>query len=107
MEINTSIPLWGVIAFALPTVTAGLATLIRMWYKQQDQEKRITEHQTEIEKQENGLKEIRDLISKKNQQVFQEVKKLDGKFQQQGNSLIEIKTMLSLLMSNKIKHDDN
>lgn len=106
MTIDTSIPIWQVAIVILPATLGGVWALIRMWFRQKDHQEKIKIVQEHIIKLENGLKEINDNITKKNRGVYMEVKKLDSKFQEQRQTMTEIKTMVGLLINNQIKTKD-
>lgn len=103
MTIDTSIPIWQVAIVILPATLGGVWALIRMWFRQKDHQEKIEVVQNHIIKLENGLKDINENINRKNKGVYIEVKKLDAKFQEQRQSLTEIKTMVGLLINNQIK----
>lgn len=96
MTFDTTIPVWGILAIIIPLLLGAIGALIRMWFKQEN-------HSTQLTQLHEDQEEIRDLVIEKNEKTFSEIKKLESTIALQKESLIEIKTLLRLLIENKIK----
>lgn len=96
MTFDTTIPVWGILAIIIPLLLGAIGALIRMWFKQEN-------HSAQLNQLHEDQEEIRDLVIEKNEKTFSEIKKLESTIALQKESLIEIKTLLRLLIENKIK----
>lgn len=99
MTLSTEIPLWGIIALALTLIVPGIGILIKMWSNQR-------EHRTQIGDLKKDQQSMRDIIEEKNERTLAHLKQLEQNFMTQEKTLIEIKTLLNLLIHNRIRHED-
>ena len=88
------------ITYVSPIILAVSWAFIKLFFK-------VKELSNEIQEIKAENKSMKILISEKNDKVFQEVKKLEAKFISQNETLIQIKTMMELILSNKIKINEN
>lgn len=96
MEINYTIPLWGVIALSIPLTITAIGGAIKLWYRVKSQDERI-------KAQDERIDDLEEVVNDKHNKLYNEIKALDAKFSAQNDLLIEIKTILGLLTQNKIK----
>lgn len=96
MTFDTTIPVWGILAIIIPLLLGAIGALIRMWFKQQD-------HSVQLSTLHDDQENIRELVIEKNEKTYSEIKKLETAFSLQKESLIEIKTLLKLILDNKIR----
>lgn len=90
MSYDLTIPVWGIIAFAVPFCGAGLWVLVKMFFWQKSADKRIEEIETIIA-----------LWDSKHQKLERET---NEKFDKMLEKQIETQTMVRLLVDNKIKN---
>lgn len=63
------------------------------------------QHSIEIKELSEDQQDLRDLIEDRNEKTLAEIKKLEVAFALQKESLVEIKTLLKLIIDNRIRHD--
>lgn len=86
--------------FILPFILTGLFSLFKMW-------RDLQQHSRDIHELSEDQQEVRQLIEDKNEKTLAEIKKLEVAFTLQKESLVEIKTLLNLILHNRIRHEDN
>lgn len=99
MTFDTTIPAWGIATLIISIIVFSIGAIIRMWLKQRD-------HTAQLTQLHNDQEEIRDLVIEKNDQTLSKITTLEGVITLQKESLIRIETLLNLLLSNRIRHDD-
>jgi hypothetical protein len=99
MTFNPEIPLWGLITLAISILGPTVWAMFKLWTNQQEQKRQIK--LISIDQQ-----TMRILIEEKNEKTLAEIKKLELAFALQKESLVEIKTLLNLLINNRIRHED-
>lgn len=99
MSIDTTIPLWGLIVGFFSILFFGLVPLLKMWRDLQEQK-------NQIRKLSDDQGAIRQLIEDKNEKTLAEIKKLEQAFMMQKEFLVEIKTLVNLILSNRIRHEE-
>lgn len=95
MTLDTTLQLWDLLLWLIPTFFIGLFTAFTMWREQKDHKKQI---QTLSDDQE----EIRLLIERKNEKTLEKLEKIELAFSITKESLVEIKTLLKVLLEEKI-----
>lgn len=95
MIFDLTIPIWGIIT----VLGAAVIGLVRMWIKQ-------LEHSKQLDLLRKEQEEIRSLVIEKNEKTYAEIKKLENAFSVQKETLIEIKTLMNLMLNNRIKRDE-
>lgn len=94
MTLDTTLELWDLLIFLLPTFFIGLFTAFTMWSEQKD-------HKKQIQKLSEDQEDMRDLIESKNEKTLQELKKIEAAFSVTKESLVEIKVLLNILLKDQ------
>ena len=111
MNVNYTLPFWTIVIFIVPAIIGIIWTLIKMFFHQKDTYTRIKIMESLQSAQEKSLLNLekdhqdkvdtlkKDLESKLDRQKIA----TDGKLTEINNIMIETRTMVKLLVEDKIK----
>lgn len=96
MKIEYTIPLWGMIAAAIPLLITFIGGVIKLIYKQNN-------HENAIKLLQDKMEELEEDVEGKHRKLYDEIKKLDDKFSEQRLVLEQLSTKMDLILNQKLK----